>query len=118
MTPSDFETRARGAADKYFGVKYIGLNPQGQPRYEADRPGVLTWNASQRPVFLAGAQWSRTETIAEIVGMLAEYREAYSEEIFPPRDMSKLDPMVRTVTAGYMGRHVLDTLIRQLKEGK
>lgn len=70
MNPTDFETRARGAADKYFGVKYIGLNPQGQPRYEADRPGVLTWNASQRPVFLAGAQWSRTETIAEILGML------------------------------------------------
>lgn len=45
---------------------------------------------------------------------LQEWRKAYDESIFPPRDLSQYDPVMVTAVSGRMGRHILDTCIGDL----
>jgi hypothetical protein len=51
----------------------------------------------------------------EIIEYLADYRCAYSEDIFLPRDLEQIDPNTRTTVAGHMGRFVLDNCLRDVR---
>jgi hypothetical protein len=68
--------------------------------------------------FLDGYGKGATWQTKRFIDYLKQYREAYDESIFPPRDMEQFDPDIRTAVAGQMGRFLIDNIIEELTNGK
>lgn len=65
-------------------------------------------------VLIEVAAQARREALSEAVEYCAKYREAYAEDIFPPRDMTILDARTVTISSGRMARFILDNCIKDL----